>query len=498
MANFLQMLAEMLSGQGGVAPVAAGPVNRLTNLGGMDTPAGGGALDAVGQRIMQQQLNPYMGGAAPVNAQPAPSAAPVVDNVQTASTPSPAPSGGGIGGFVQGLFGGGNEKGYNETVQWLQRKGYDAGAAQMIAKDKPTLQKVLLTYGSPQEVDEYTKRATAALRLGLKQGSPEFTNFVAGRDIIKGQDEKALVNAGDGRLYDPNTKQWITAPNDAAGGGFRFSGNSVEAQALNGLIQSGQLTEEEAMQVAAGKVITNPADGSQIFMTPQGLFGRDATGNVTPVAPAATAQPAPAPIPAAPASPAITAPVAPAPSTDPAVPTTVAPSQPTAPSLPNGAKPIPGAKQLTPGKPGKMATEAETRARALYTVASPEMKIVEDMFPALGDNTNQALDKMPWNSGNWLTSEDYQRGKNSLMTIIQSYMYVTSGASAPDAEVERNANSLMPKMGDKPQTIKDKLARINNYVRAIKQAGGETPSTPGEVEDGNDPLDVRKFLGVRQ
>ena len=233
-------------------------------------------------------------------------------------------------------------------------------------------------------------------------------------------------------------------------------------------------------------------------MTPQGLFGRDATGNVTPVAPAATAQPAPAPITAAPDAPAIAAPVAPAPSTAPAVPTTVAPTQPTAPSLPNGAKPIPGAKQLTPGKPGKMATEAETRARALYTVASPEMKIVEDMFPALGDNTNQALDKMPWNSGNWLTSEDYQRGKNSLMTIIQSYMYVTSGASAPDAEVERNANSLMPKMGDKPQTIKDKLARINNYVRAIKQAGGETPSTPGEVEDGNDPLDVRKFLGVRQ
>ena len=217
MANFLQMLAEMLSGQGGVAPVAAGPVNRLTNLGGMDTPAGGGALDAVGQRIMQQQLNPYMGGAAPVNAQPAPSAAPVVDNVQTASTPSPAPSGGGIGGFVQNLFSGGQPK-MNATVNWLQTKGYDAGTSQFIAGNKDILQKVLMTQamgGQPNEYmerakaasqfgvdpsseagrsfiltgkldaggDEYNRRATAALRYGLKQGTPEFENFVLSGDL---------------------------------------------------------------------------------------------------------------------------------------------------------------------------------------------------------------------------------------------------------------------------------------------------------------------------
>jgi hypothetical protein len=124
-----------------------------------------------------------------------------------------------------------------------------------------------------------------------------------------------------------------------------------------------------------------------------------------------------------------------------------------------------------------MATEAETRARALYAVASPEMKTVETMFPALGNMDNQMYSQMPWNTGNWGTSEEYQRGKNALMTIIQSYMYVTSGASAPDAEVERNANSLMPQMGEKPGTVKDKLARIQNYVRAIKMAGGQAEET---------------------
>lgn len=213
MANFLQMLAEMLSGQGGVAPVAAGPVNRLTNLGGMDTPAGGGALDAVGQRIMQQQLNPYMGGAAPVNAQPAPSAAPVVDNVQTASMPSPAPSGGGIGGFVQNLFGGGRQlPGENETVSWLQSKGYDENAARYIANDKKMLQGVLRESMQPAQPDEYSQRATAAIKLGLKQGTPEYTNFIAGRDIIKDQNGDSWLNMGDGRVFNQRTGEFREAP----------------------------------------------------------------------------------------------------------------------------------------------------------------------------------------------------------------------------------------------------------------------------------------------
>ena len=51
------------------------------------------------------------------------------------------------------------------------------------------------------------------------------------------------------------TPQGGNQPNS---GQFRFTGNSVEAQALNGLIDSGQLTPDQAQQLAAGKTVSGP------------------------------------------------------------------------------------------------------------------------------------------------------------------------------------------------------------------------------------------------
>lgn len=82
-----------------------------------------------------------------------------------------------------------------------------------------------------------------------------------------------LINAGGGAIYDPNTGEWLRPPaEDGGNGAFRFGGNSVEAQALNGLMDSGQLTPEQAQQLGAGKTITGP-NGEIIFLTPQGVFG---------------------------------------------------------------------------------------------------------------------------------------------------------------------------------------------------------------------------------
>lgn len=94
----------------------------------------------------------------------------------------------------------------------------------------------------------------------------------------KGGDKQGLINAGDGNIYNPNDDSWIRAPNAQQGlGGFRFDGNSVEAQALNGLIESGQLTPHQAQQLGAGKTVTGP-NGEIIFMTPEGVFSRPGNG----------------------------------------------------------------------------------------------------------------------------------------------------------------------------------------------------------------------------
>lgn len=103
----------------------------------------------------------------------------------------------------------------------------------------------------------------------------------------------------DGTLFRKSTGEIKQVGPAAAGGNgeFRFKGNSVEAQALNGLIDSKQLTPAEAQQLAAGKQITDPATGSLMFLTPQGVFGRSADGRVAPVGVAqpGTTQPQSAP-----------------------------------------------------------------------------------------------------------------------------------------------------------------------------------------------------------
>lgn len=97
----------------------------------------------------------------------------------------------------------------------------------------------------------------------------------------------------DGTLFRKSTGEIKQVGPAAAGGNgeFRFKGNSTEAQALNGLMDSGQLSSTEAQQLAAGKQITDPSTGSLMFLTPQGVFGRSADGRVSPVGGAPSAPP---------------------------------------------------------------------------------------------------------------------------------------------------------------------------------------------------------------
>lgn len=103
-------------------------------------------------------------------------------------------------------------------------------------------------------------------------------------DAIRAKPQKQWQKLDDSTLFNPETgeTQRVGAP-AASDGKFRFEGKSVEAQALNGLMEAGQLTEAEAQQLAAGKQITDPATGALIFMTPQGVFGKSADGRVAPL-----------------------------------------------------------------------------------------------------------------------------------------------------------------------------------------------------------------------
>lgn len=133
------------------------------------------------------------------------------------------------------------------------------------------------TWRRRQEYEQQAAQNDPLYRIKLQQAQNE----------LEGGKKQPLINAGNGNVYDPNTKEWITPPGaSGAGGEFRFSGNSVEAQALNGLLDSKQLTPVQAQQLAAGKTISGP-NGELIFLTPQGVFGTPSQGGgaVQPIMP---------------------------------------------------------------------------------------------------------------------------------------------------------------------------------------------------------------------
>jgi GH24 family phage-related lysozyme (muramidase) len=79
----------------------------------------------------------------------------------------------------------------------------------------------------------------------------------------------------DGTLYNAATGETKAAGDQQQGGPFR--GNAVDAQALNFLVQNGQLTAQQAAEVAAGKQITGP-DGQILFMTPSAIMAGQGGG----------------------------------------------------------------------------------------------------------------------------------------------------------------------------------------------------------------------------
>lgn len=142
-----------------------------------------------------------------------------------------------------------------------------------------------------QQQEEQTWRAREDYKLNSQRADPAYKleqdYKQAQLEALKNKTGKTnLINAGEGNIYDPDTQTWIKAPSaqGQTGEGFRFGGNSVEAQALNGLIESKQLTAEQAQQLAAGKTISGP-NGEMLFLTPQGIFKQDSQSPAQPTQP---------------------------------------------------------------------------------------------------------------------------------------------------------------------------------------------------------------------
>jgi hypothetical protein len=240
----------------------------------------------------------------------------------------------------------------------------------------------------------------------------------------------------DGALLRTNPDGSVTPVYGGGASGAQpplFKGTSVEAQALNGLVESGELTREQAMQLGAGKTITGP-QGQIIFMTPQGVFSRPAA----PEAPAAAEQPAAVP--------------------------------PVDPSAANpGLIPLTGNK--TEGTEGQMS--AGLYADRMQT-ANELITQLEEAGTSLQD---KALSQVP-GVGNYLISEEYQKLDQARRDFVNAVLRRESGAVISDEEFDNANKQYFPQPGDTPETIAQKRQNRQVAIAGISRAAGPNYKAP--------------------
>lgn len=175
------------------------------------------------------------------------------------------------------------------------------------------------------------------------------------------------------------------------------------------------------------------------------------------------------------------------------------PETPKEPTAPTGYRfGVNGSLEYIPGGPADPATagkttEATRRNQQLAKVIIPEMQTLEQNWNALADVGNQAAGSNDMTMG--LTSPQYQQAKNSLKTIIASYLYSVSGATANPGEVENQASILTPRFGESPESVQAKLARVKTMVQAVVEAAQGAPFDP--AGGGGDDVDaILSGLGI--
>lgn len=251
----------------------------------------------------------------------------------------------------------------------------------------------------------------------FRQNAPEFAQMVdAGMPVNEAwqtytkqryaQKGKSLINAGNGNIYDPKNETWITAPNSQNDG--LFDGKSVQAQGLNYLISTGELTKAQAAQLAAGKTITNPEDGSMMFMTPQGLIRQPANGGQG-----------------------------------------------------NGANTLTGPKKPTD-------TEYVTGTYADRMTNSG--KIIDNLEAAGTSLQDSMANGMPF--GNYMISGDYQKFDQAQRDFVNAVLRRESGAVISPEEFDNARKQYLPQPGDTPEVLKQKRLNRQIAIDGMRRASG--------------------------
>lgn len=273
---------------------------------------------------------------------------------------------------------------------------------------------------NPQSAFDFQTVGDQLVRVNKRTGAAE---VVPG--IVKQSNQWSKLN--DGTLFNQQTGETMAIQGGQAAG--MFSGNSVDAQALNELVRTGQLTREQAAQFAAGKTVTGP-NGEQLFLTPQGVFSAPAP-NAAPPSGTAAASATPAP--------------------------------------------REGVIPLTTGKPEK-PTEGQSNA-ALYARRMTEANEIlskPEVTAAMQSRMQSGIHKLP--GGNSMVLKEFQLADQAKRNFINSVLRRESGAVISPEEFANADLQYFPQPGDSFEVIRQKEQNRQTAIEGITSAAG--PAAP--------------------
>ena len=175
------------------------------------------------------------------------------------------------------------------------------------------------------------------------------------------------------------------------------------------------------------------------------------------------------------------------------------------------------ARQMSTIAPPKasLPTQAERKAAAFYASGKQGYDTLERLLggddPATpqvetgkgkevpGFFAQQAA-KIGLGAGNMMTNQQVRQMRQAALMLSDAWLRYTSGAAVPEQEVERFAESFIPRAGDDPGTLAQKAEARKVIIEAIRKGAGRAldESVQG-TSPGIDDLDgqIDAVLGGR-
>jgi len=139
-------------------------------------------------------------------------------------------------------------------------------------------------------------------------------------------------------------------------------------------------------------------------------------------------------------------------------------------------------------KDGSASTESERKAATLlqrlqFSEDQLTKALVNDPNAAKPELFTSALNVLSTPLANTLTPEARQRVESAQLDILDSALTLGTGAAYTKEQLEGYRRSYFPQIGDKPEQVKDKKARLENIISAAKIAAGRSATLVPSVSD---------------